>query len=473
MSDYNFCCKKEEIAQILKNRASRVHFVGVGGVGMYSLFILTKRMGVCVSGSDRESSRFTDKLIQMGESINIGHREDYVRGSNLVVYTSAVSSENPEIKYANENGIPVVSRAEYLGTVMENYRIRIGVSGTHGKSTVTAMLSRIFEYAEKKPTTVLGAVIPKTDLPIKIGEEYYFIYEACEYKDSFLYFSPTAAVYTNLEFDHVDYFKDIESLENSFLKSMNGADLCVVNTDDDRLRALIQYIKTDTVTYGECYNSHYRAEITEENKGFYKFDVYLHKKKIAHVRLGIPGRFNVLNALGAFALAHKLGVHEEIISEALSSFSGIERRMERIGDYGKLHVYYDYAHHPTEIECTVRTAREMTGGKVYVIFKPHTYSRTAGLLQEFVKALSTADGVYLCDISAIREEAIEGVSSENLARLIGSRATRADDEEIKAKIDEAGIAKEVGALIIMGAANMDCFKNQFLQNEKYKNTIDK
>lgn len=466
MSNNNFYCKKEEITKIIKNRASRVHFVGVGGVGMYSLFMLTRNMGLCASGSDRELSRFTEKLINMGEKVNIGHREEYVRGSNLAVYTSAVSLENPEIKFAKENGIPTVSRAEYLGAVMENYQVRIGVSGTHGKSTVTAMLSFIFEYAKKNPTTVLGAVIPKTDSPLKIGGDSYFIYEACEYKDSFLCFSPTAAVYTNLEFDHMDYFKDIESLKNSFLKSMNGAGICVINTDDSRLRSLVPSVKSETVTYGECYGSRYRAEITEESKGFYSFDVYLYEKKIAHVRLGIPGKFNVLNALGAFALAHRLGVPTEIILQALSSFSGIERRIERIGNYGKLSLYYDYAHHPTEIECTVNTLRELTGGKVYVIFKPHTYSRTKGLFDGFVKALSLADGVYLCDISAIRERAIEGVSSENLARLIGKGAVRADEEEIKAKIDASGIAKEDGALIIMGAANMDYLKKLFLQNQE-------
>ena len=461
MSNFNFYCKKEEISKILKNRASRVHFVGVGGVGMYSLFMLTKKMGHYVSGSDREPSRFTDKLTQAGEKICIGHSEDNARGCNLLVYTHAVSNDNPEIKFAKENGILSVSRAEYLGAVMENYQIKIGVSGTHGKSTVTAMLSRIFEFAGKNPTTVLGAIVPQTDSPVKIGGEAYFIYEACEYKDSFLNFSPTAAVYTNLEFDHMDYFKDIESLESSFIKSMNKADFCIVNTDDERLKSLVPHIKGDVVTYGVNWNADYRAEIIGVNKGFYSFSVCFNEKKSTAVSLSIPGRFNVLNALGAFALANRLGIDEKIISEALSSFRGIERRIERIGDYGNLEVYYDYAHHPTEIECTVNTLREMTGGAVYVIFKPHTYSRTAGLFDDFVKALSLADGVYLCDISAIREDAIEGISSEMLAKSIGNKAIRAEDKEIKSIIDSSGIAKENGALIIMGAANMDCFKKQF------------
>ena len=467
MSDYSLNCKKKEIAEILKNKGSRVHFVGVGGIGMYSLFILTKNMGHIVSGSDREESRFTEKLINMGEKINIGHSEDFARGCDLVVYTSAVSSENPEMKFAKGNGIPTVSRAEYLGAVMERYKIKIGVSGTHGKSTVTAMLSCIFESAEKKPTTVLGAAVPKTDSPVKIGENSYFIYEACEYKDSFLCFSPTAAVYTNLELDHTDYFNDIESLKRSFLKSMNSAEICVVNSDDDRLSSLIPYVKSEAVTYGERYGCHYRAEITDESKGLYSFDIYFCEKMIASVNLNIPGRFNVLNALGAFALAHKLGLPAEIISNALSKFSGIERRIEKVGKYGNLCVYYDYAHHPTEIKCTINTLRELTGGRVYVIFKPHTYSRTADLFDGFVEALSLADRVFLCDISAIRESAIEGVSSEKLARIIGRGAVRADDEEIKSLIDASGIEKKSGALIIMGAANMEYIKKCFSQNKSY------
>lgn len=463
LSNNNLCCKKEEITKILKNGAARVHFVGVGGVGMYSLFEITKKMGCFVSGSDREMSRFTERLLSLGEKICIGHKGDFVRGCNLVVYTHAVANDNPEIRFARESGIPTVSRAEYLGALMENYDTKIGVSGTHGKSSVTAMLSRIFEAAGKNPTTVLGALIPETDSPIKIGGESYFIYEACEYKDSFLSFSPTAAVYTNLEFDHTDYFKDIKSLESSFLKSMNSADLCIVNADDERLKSLIPYIKGDVVTYGVNEKSDYRAEIIEENKGFYSFNVYFYEKKVSTVRLSIPGRFNVSNALGAFALAHRLGINEEIISKALFSFHGIERRIEHIADYGNLRVYYDYAHHPTEIECTVKALREMTDGEIYVIFKPHTYSRTAGLFDGFVKALSLADAVYLCDISAIREEAIEGVSSEALAKRIGNKAIWAEDEKIKSIIDSSGLAEKSGALIIMGAANMDYFKKQFFK----------
>ena len=465
LSNYSFYCKKDEIRKIIKDKASSIHFVGVGGVGMYSLFVLTKNMGLTTSGSDRELSRFTEGLICEGEKISIGHSEENAYGKTLVVYTSAVSSDNPEIKFAEKNGILTASRAEYLGAIMENYQMRIGVSGTHGKSTVTAMLSCIFESAGKDPTTLLGAVIPKTDSPIKLGGDSYFIYEACEYKDAFLHFSPTAALYTNLEFDHMDYFRDIDALESSFLKSMMGARICIVNTDDCRLRSLIPSVKGEVVSYGEAQDSQYRAEIIEENKGIYSFWVHYLGERIARIDLRTPGKFNVLNALGAFATAHRLGIPVDVISKSLSGFSGIERRMERIGSYGCLQLYYDYAHHPTEIECTLKALREITEGRVYVIFKPHTYSRTEGLFSEFVNALSLADGVYLCEISAIREKAIEGVSSEKLASLIGERARRADDEEIKPMIDESGIAGENGALVIMGAANMDYLKKQFLECE--------
>ncbi len=470
LSDFDFYCRKERILDILKNRNSSVHFVGVGGVGMYSLFHLTEKMGINASGSDRERSRFTDRLIREGRKITIGHRADSVYGVALVVYTFAVSHENPELACALESGIPLASRAEYLGAVMENYKERIGVSGTHGKSTVTAMLSEIFELAGKNPTTVLGAVIPRTDLPIKIGGNTHFIYEACEYKDAFLSFSPTAAVYTNLEFDHMDYFKSIEALEESFLKSMNMPRVCVVNADDKRLFSLIPYIKSGAVTYGESEGAEYRAAVTGEKNGYYSFKVYHNGEEISKIRMSIPGKFNVLNGLGAFALAHKMGISQSVIEEALSRFSGIERRLEKIGKYGSLNLYYDYAHHPTEIECTVNTVREITGGEVTVIFKPHTYSRTAGLMNEFARALSLADRVYLCDISAIREEAVEGITSERLASLIGASAVRIEDDNIKTVIDSRGIACGNGALVIMGAANMDGVKKQFTDDVKFYKT---
>ena len=472
MSDFNFYCRKEKILDILKNRDSSVHFVGVGGVGMYSLFHLTEKMGINTSGSDREQSRFTERLIREGRKITIGHRADSVYGANLVVYTSAVSPGNPELVSAHKNGIPVVSRAEYLGAIMENYKERIGVSGTHGKSTVTAMLSEIFDLAGKNPTTVLGAVIQNTDSPIKIGDNSYFIYEACEYKDAFLRFSPTASVYTNLEFDHMDYFKNIKALEESFLKSMNMPRICVVNADDKRLSSLIPHIKSGAVTYGESEGVDYRAIVTGEKNGYYSFEVYHNGENISKIQMGIPGRFNALNGLGAFALAHKIGISQSVIEEALSNFSGIERRLEKIGKYGALDLYYDYAHHPTEIECTVNTVREMTGGEVTVIFKPHTYSRTAGLMNEFACALSLADRVYLCDISAIREEAIKGITSEHLASLIGSSAERIEEYNIKTVIDSSGIACRNGALVIMGAANMDEVKKQFTDDVKFYKISD-
>lgn len=472
LSDFSFYCANEKISEVLKNRNSHIHFVGVGGVGMFSLFELTENMGFYVSGSDRENSRFTDRLISEGKTIFIGHRAEFAYGADLIVYTSAVQDDNPEFVYARERGIAFASRAEYLGAVMKNYEERIGVSGTHGKSTVTAMLSAVFELAGRNPTTLLGAVIPETDSPIRLGGNTHFIYEACEYKDSFLRFSPTAAVYTNLEFDHMDYFKDIEALEESFLKSMNMPRFCVVNADDKRLSSLLPYIKSVAVTYGESEGAEYRAVITGEKKGYYSFKIYHKGKDIAKIQMNIPGRFNVSNALGAFALAHKMGISQSVTEEALSKFFGIERRLERIGKYGELDLYYDYAHHPTEIECTVNTVREITDGEVTVIFKPHTYSRTAGLMNEFARALSLADKAYLCDISAIREQAIEGITSERLASLIGPRAERIEEDNIKSIIESSGSACRKGALVIMGAANMDNVKSQLTGAVNFQKSVD-
>ena len=449
---------KDKISGILKKRGAKIHFVGVGGVGMYSLFTLSERFGFCVSGSDRERSRLTDSLISAGKDVKIGHCAENADGKDLLVYTLAISEDNPETVRGGERGTPCVSRAEYLGALMEKYIIRIGVSGTHGKSTSCAMLDRIFCSAGKNPTTLCGASLPEISLPVRVGGEKYFIYEGCEYKDSFLRFSPTVSVFTNLELDHVDYFNNIEEIKSSFLKAMDLSGTAVINIDDENLYSLFSKTKSNVVTFGEREDSNYRYSVIGNRGGFYSFEVFKKDKSVLKCDLAVAGKHNVKNAVGAAAAALEVGIPGEVIEDALSSFSGIERRMERIGSFGNSDVYYDYAHHPTEIECAVNTVKEITGKSVTVIFKPHTYSRTAGLMTDFVGALSLADKVLLCDISAIREAEIPGVNSSRLAEMIGNKAKKISEEEI---IEELSCADN-GAIIIMGAANLDTVKEKII-----------
>lgn len=448
--------RKEEILGILQNKGAKIHFIGAGGIGMYSLCMLTRRLGYLVSGTDREDSELCAELRRAGCVIGIGHSAAAVTGAELVVYTLAIEEDNPEILYAEGEGIPTVSRAEYLGALMTVYKERIGVSGTHGKSTTVAMLHSIFERAGKEPTTILGARA-RGGSPLTVGKRDYLIYESCEYKDSFLRFSPTVALFTNLEYDHVDYFKSFEALSDSFFLAMSGAPIAIVNADDDALRSLLSKRKGRRVTFGERAGADIRADINLRECGRYSLEIF-HTGGHFVVDLAIPGRHNAKNALAAASVALTYGIPYTEIKAALEAFSGIERRLEVIGERDRAKIYYDYAHHPTEIECTIKTVREMTDGKICVVFKPHTYSRTARFITEFARALSLADEVILCDVSGIREEAIKGVSSERIARLIGSHAICLSDSAVAAKIDEVG----ADAVIIMGAASLDEVKRDII-----------
>lgn len=455
MSYFALNCDTEAECNADRKGGFRVHFVGVGGIGMCALFRLSESMGICVTGSDREAGEMMRELMREGKAVTVGHSRDNVKGASAVVYTLAADAENPELAYARAAGIPTLSRAEYFGILMRGWRERIGVSGTHGKSTVTAMLNAIYETAGEEPTTLLGAPIPKSRSPLRLGARRWLIYEACEYKDAFLSFSPTATVFTNLELDHVDYFRNTEALKRSFLRAMDNSPLCIVNADDGNLRELLPHTVSRTVTFGESMGVDYRADIFERSDGFYSLEIHRKNARPLHIDLSVAGRFNALNAAGAAALASTLGIADAHTERALSEFSGVARRIERIGERGGVPVYYDYAHHPTEIECTVKTVKEMCHGGVTVIFKPHTYSRTAGLMEGFVRSLSTAEKVILLEISGIREAAIEGVSSKHLAELIGDTAVFAENEELALR--EADAARN-SAVIIMGAANMDGIK---------------
>ncbi len=456
LSKFHSGVKKEEILGILERKDVKIHFVGVGGVGMYSLCLLTRSLGFCVSGSDREDSEMCTELRASGCKVTLGHSATAAEGASLIVYTLAVSEDNPELLYADSWGIPTVSRAEYLGAVMTYYKERIGVSGTHGKSTTTAMIHAIFERSGKRPTTLLGAK-QKGGCPLTLGERDYMIYESCEYKDSFLRFCPTFAVFTNLEYDHVDYFKSFEALSDSFFLAMQSAPLCIVNADDENLMRLVPKLKKRVVKFGESADADIRGCVIHREKGCYTLKIF-HTGGSFFVNLSILGRYNAKNALAAAAVALVCGIAPAEIKSALEGFWGIERRLEVIGERRGARIYYDYAHHPTEIKCAIEAVREIEKGNICVIFKPHTYSRTAHFLSQFADALALADRVILCEISAIREDVIKGVSSERLARLIGERASCVEEAQICAILDET----EAAAVIIMGAANLDEVKRDII-----------
>ncbi len=460
MSQFHSGTDRERITDILKHKEAHIHFTGFCGAGMYPLYKLTQSLGFCVSGSDSGKSRYFKESEKNNEEVFAFHKKENAEGADLLVYSLAVAEDNPELTFAKETGIPAVSRAEYLGAIMQGFKRRIGVSGTHGKSTTTAMLDSIFGYAGKNPTTVIGASLSDNALPYRIGGTDTLIYEACEYKDSFLHFSPTLAVFLNLEHDHVDYFSDIEAVKKSFLAAVNSATHSIVNYDDAALKEIIGLADCHITTFGMSEEADYRVEIISSKKGKYKLKFTSRKNHLFEICLSVPGHHNVLNACAAVAAAIECGIPHDAVKAALSDFSGIERRLQYLCTYNGARVYYDYAHHPTEISCAIKTVKEIEEGNVTVIFKPHTYSRTAGLMIELAESLSLAENVFLSEISAIREDKLPGVTSEVLASHIGPSAECIDDENILIALNSV----QSDAIIIMGAANLDNIKEIIIQN---------
>ena len=428
MSKFHSGILSSVIEGALASRSGRVHFIGVGGVGVYPLFMLLSEMGYAVSGSDSSRGELVMRLVESGKRAYVGSDPEAVRGAALVVYSLAVREDDPEILAAEELGIPTVSRAELFGVIMRDYRVRIGISGSHGKSTVTAMLDAILLSSGWDHTTVIGASLSGTGSPYRAGGREYLVYESCEYKDSFLRFCPTIALFNNLELDHVDYFSDIGAIRNSFLTAMNSSPVSIVNIDDEGLASLRHLAKRRVVTFGERDGADFVGIIEREREG-YRLAVVHRGEAVLTAHLPIPGRHNAKNALAAASVALTLGVCPDKICEALSGFTLPERRLQLISASGKNKIYYDYAHHPTEIRASLSALREVENMPILAVFAPHTYSRTRAFKKEFCDALSLADRVLILPVSAIREAALAGVDSESLARGIGKSAAAVTAEE--------------------------------------------
>lgn len=452
--------KAGSLRYLLKRRSLHVHFVGVGGVSMYALAVLSKERGYTVSGSDACMNDRCSDLASRGVKIFPYHHGECIGECQLVVYSHAIPNDNPERLEAEKKGILTVSRAEYLGEIMLGYKNRIGVSGTHGKSTTVAMLERIFTSSGIDPTVLSGADL-ECGSPIKLGGTN-LIYEACEYRDSFLSFSPGYALALNLEFDHADYYKDIESLRTSFVKALSRASKAVVlNLDDDNLKLIYPEIKkrTEVITFGQCNECEYSFFITSFNDIGYSFSLLRFGSEIGNFELNILGVHNVTNAVGAIVLALEYGIPIEQVKAAVAAFSGIARRLEYIGNRHGRRIYYDYAHHPTEISAGINTLKALHREPLTVVFKPHTFSRTASLWENFCTALSLADKLLLTDIYPAREKPIEGINSRRLAEDVGQCAEYCPDSEVVSRLDSQRIK---GPVVLMGAGNLEKVKYDIL-----------
>lgn len=445
----------------------KIHFIGIGGISMSTLAVIASKRGLTVTGSDDNPDNKTVKdLVSMGITVFSPLLADNIRDAELVVYTAAVHSNNPELVCAIEKGIPCISRAEYLGYIMTGYEKRIGVSGTHGKSTTTAMLFEIFNWGEGSPTLACGAVLPSLDRAYKIGDEECFIYEACEYTDSFLHFNPTTAVITNIELDHVDYFKDLDSLILSFSKSIKDSEKAVVLADDENcMRAVEGYdgekitvslIDKSAIYYGGDINCH---------KGFYSFDLIRKGSKLCRIELGVPGYHNVANALCACACAIENGAEPEECVCGIKKFRGIGRRFEYKGNVNGGDVYIDYAHHPSEIKATLETARSMEPNRIIAVFQSHTYTRTAKFANEFAQSLSECDKVIIAPIYPARESIdLKLISEEQLAEMIPGAVSMDSFDSITDTILDDIMPGDM--ILFLGAGNINTAAPMLIEKNK-------
>lgn len=399
----------------------KIHFIGAGGCGMCGLAEFVLREGGDVSGSDMKASAATERLVALGAAIHVGHRAENVpSGADMVVFSAAVKPENPEFAEAARRGIPTLKYAQFLGRLMD-LRLGIAVAGTHGKSTTTALVSYILQRADLDPSFVIGADVPQLGGGgSHVGGGPHLVVEACEYDRSFLNYAAHAGVVLNIEDDHLDYYRDLAEIRQAFgeFASHISADgLLVINGADLGAREVVARATCRVETFGIGGRWDWHAENLEADHGRFSFDVYRRGVFFTSARLALAGRHHVLNALASMALCHWAGAPTDAIVEALATFQGVSRRMENLGEAANVTVVDDYAHHPTEIQATLKAARERYNPqRLWVVFQPHQHSRTRFLLKDFARALTTADKIIVPDIYFVRDSENErqAVRSQDL-----------------------------------------------------------
>ncbi len=436
-----------------------IHMIGIGGISMSGIATILKSWGFNITGSDCYNSETIEELQKNDIKVTIGHNLEDIAKSDIVVYSAAIKDNDPEIFEAKKLNIPIIERANFLGELTRCYKDTICISGTHGKTTTTSMVSLCFIEALKDPSIQVGAFLKPLNGNYKVGNSEYFIIEACEYVESFLKFSPKAEIILNIDNDHLDYFKTFENIKNAFqkyVKILPSNGLLVVNGDDSNCLELPKLTKAKTLTYGitNKNTNFFAVNIVFDNDGFAEFDVYNNDEFFDRIKLSVPGMHNVQNALACIALCTEYKISKEAIKSALLKFTGAHRRFEFKGKINNIaSVYDDYGHHPTEIIATAKSLMNKKYNKSWVIFQPHTYSRTKTLLSDFAKALLNFDNIIVLDIYAARETNTYGITSKDLVdKLIslGKNAKYIPDfsecvSYVKNNTEESDIVLTLGA----------------------------
>lgn len=456
-----------DISKVLKT-VKTIHFIGIGGSGMCPLAEILHSKGYTLQGSDNNESSIVDRIRKMGIKVMMGQRAENIEGAEMVVYSAAISKENPELKAALERGIPTFQRAELLGEVSRQFTNCIGICGTHGKTTVTSLTVQTMIEAGLDPSAVIGGKLPLTNSYGRVGQTETIVMESCEYQDTFLKMSPDVAVILNIDEDHLEYFKTMENLILSFTKFADSATKAIIyNGDDENTLKAIKDIKgKEMISFGFQSNNDYYAANIEEYKGaFTKFDVMYKGEKLGSVELSIPGIHNVLNALAAIASVIYSGAKFEDCIKGLQEFKGAGRRFEDLGTYNGIDFIDDYAHHPAELKVTLEAAMKMGYNTVWAVFQPFTYSRTAMHFDEFVDVLKIPDRCVMTEIMGSREVNTYDIYTSQLAEKIPNSVWFNTQEEVADYVVKN--AKAGDLVLTMGCG--DIYKSAFMMIERLKN----
>lgn len=411
------------------SKYKNIFFIGIGGISMSALAELMLHKGYKVYGSDRMPSINTEKLEKNGATIYYEHKKEHIENMDLVIFTDAISFDNEEYMAAVKEKIDLVDRATFLGAIMKNYKNSIAVSGTHGKTTTTSMITEIIKDLDLNPTIMLGGQLKDIDGNIKIGDENLFLTEACEYKANILKYFPTTEIILNIDEDHLDYFDNIDHIIRTFkgyVDNLHADDYVILNVDDENVDTLFPIDNCKVFTFGIKNDADLRAKnIDFSEDGFPTYDLYLKGKKICHVELSVLGRHNVLNSLAAIAATYVNNIPIEDAIIGLKNYKGVERRLEEKGYYKGTKIMDDYAHHPTEIKSSIHAIKNACKGKLYTIFQPHTYTRTKLLLDAFANSFDESDVIIITDIYAAREKDYGDIHSKTLRDAISDHRDNA------------------------------------------------
>ena len=447
-----------------------IHMIGIGGTSMSGIAEILLSMGFKITGSDMNPSAFTNRLEQEGIKIYKGHFSENVENSGLVVYTAAIPQNNPELVHARELNIPLMERSEFVGELTKLYQKTISICGTHGKTTTTSMISQVLLECNTDPTITVGGILSAIGGNLRVGNSDVFISEACEYTNSFLNFRPKYSIILNVEAEHLDFFKDLADVRNSFHKFATNTQengVTIINGEIENFEEIIEDVPHTVLTYGMDPRFDFYAEnITFDEHACGMFTAMKNGEKLADVHLNVTGMHNISNALATLALADFMELPLECVLSGLRKFGGANRRFQYKGKMNGVTIIDDYAHHPTEIHATLTAAQNYAHNRLVLVFQPHTYTRTKAFLQEFAEVLSLADVVVLAEIYAAREKNTLGISSKDLLNLIKEKGTECyyfpTFEEIQTFLKETCVDNDL--LITMGAGNVVDI-GEFLLNE--------